>query len=97
MGVEGWRGQPEQRGTEGMQYIARYIRPKYGPVVGTSRTVYGEYQSDANARRFLARKLQADHFPAGQYLLETWPGSGSTVKPRVVGHLYKLVKHKEKV
>ena len=72
------------------RYIAEYIRPGIGPVVGTSGVLYGRYASDTNALRYLARMLgKLDHMPAGQYKVSTWPESWSTLKEREVGTIYK--------
>lgn len=70
-----------------MRYLARYVRPKYGPSVGMSNTLIREYASDANAMRYMHKHLQALHFAPGQYLLETFPYHQA--EGRVVGHLYK--------
>lgn len=73
-----------------MRYLIRYVRPNVGPVVGSSRTFSGEYANDRNALRFMDRTLQGlAHFPAGEYLVETWPPSWSTIPTRTVGTLTK--------
>jgi hypothetical protein len=74
-----------------MRYLARRIRPKYGPVVGTIDTLIREYANDQNALRYMHKHLQAPHFTPGQYLLTTFPPSDSRVGERVVGTLYKRV------
>jgi hypothetical protein len=72
------------------RYMLRYVRPGIGPVVGTIHSAIGRYVSDANARRYFARILRADHWPAGQYLIETFPESDYSGRyDRQVGYLYK--------
>lgn len=72
-----------------VRYIARYIRPKYGPVVGTDNVLIREYANDRNALRFMHKHLQAPHFTPGQYELRTFPSHYGP--DRYVGTLYKLV------
>lgn len=73
-----------------MRYLARRIRPNTGtPVVGTCDTLVREYASDRNALRYMHKYLQAPHFTAGQYLVETFPEGYRD--GRHVGYLYKRV------
>lgn len=78
----------------GTRYIAEHIRPCGTPVVGTHGVLVREYANDRNALRFMHRHLTPEGFPAGQYVLSTYPRSTETNGPRParrVGHLYKLV------
>lgn len=70
-----------------MRYIARYVRPKYGPVLGTTQIVIRDYASDRTALRYLPKHLEARHLPSGQYEVRTFPYHQQT--DRLVGHLYK--------
>ena len=73
-----------------MRYLARRVRPQYGPVLGTIDTLVREYANDQNALRYMHKHLQAPHFTPGQYLVTTFPQSDYSGRgERVVGTLYK--------
>jgi len=75
-----------------MRYILEYIRPSTGtPGPGTTNTMIREYANDRNALRYFAKHLdEANHFPAGQYVVSTFPQSDYRPNAqRHVGYLYK--------
>lgn len=74
-----------------MRYIAEYIRPGINkPVVGTSGVLVREYANDRNALRFMHLHLQLPSYPAGQYVVHTYPRD-YVMPQRYVGTLYKQV------
>lgn len=73
------------------RYMVRHLRADGTPRAGTLYSTVRRYQNDANARRYLALILRGDHFPAGQYVITTFPPAGSNEHERHVGYLYKTV------
>lgn len=71
------------------RYLVRKLRGDGTPRPGTLYSTTGYYVSDANAIRYMARRLRDDTFPAGQYVLTEWPESGSGMPERHVAYLYR--------
>ncbi len=71
------------------RYLVRKLRGDGTPRPGTLYSTSAHYVSDANAIRYMARRLRDDTFPAGQYVLTYWPESGSGVSERHVAYLYR--------